>query len=133
MKFTLSTEQIRQRVIDAIKSLPLEPVQVVEIKVRKDSKTLAQLRTLYGWFRYISTEYAEATGKFYQAETWKYHLKERFGLTVEKETFDGVRTEMKSLADYNIKEMSKFMDDVNLFVGSEFSIYVPLPGEPEES
>lgn len=132
MKFTLSTEQIRQRAIDAINGLPLEPVQVVEIKIRKDSKTLAQLRTVYGWFKFISTEYAEATGKFYQSETWKHHLKERFGLTVEKETFGGVRTEMKSLADYNIKEMSKFMDDVNHFVGSEFQIFVPLPGEPEE-
>ena len=132
MKFTIGTEQHRQRVIDAIKSLPLEPVQVVEIKVRKDSKTLAQLRTVYGWFRYISSKYAEAGGKYYLPETWKKELKNRYGVWVEEETFKGVEMVLKSLADYNIKEMSKFMDDVNHFVGSEFSIFVPLPGEPEE-
>jgi hypothetical protein len=104
----------------------------VEISERKDNKTLAQLRTVYGWFRYISTTYAEAGGKYYLPETWKYHLKDRFGLTVEKEMFNGVRTEMKSLADYNIQEMSKFMDDVNHFVGSEFQIFVPLPGEHDD-
>jgi hypothetical protein len=120
------------RIGEVLAALSPDTVWTVTIKERKDSKTLAQLRTIYGWFRYISTEYAEATGKYYQAETWKYHLKDRFGLTVEKETFGGVRTEMKSLADYNIAEMSKFMEDVNHFVGSEFSIFVPLPGEPEE-
>lgn len=131
VKITIATEQHRQRAINAIKSLPLEPIQVVETKVRKDSKTLAQLRTVYGWFRFISTEYAAAGGKFFHPEVWKHELKTRFGLWVEKETFKGTRTELKSLADYNITEMSKFMDDVNHFVGSEFSIFVPLPGEPE--
>lgn len=127
MKVTIASEAHRQRAIDSIKSLPLEPIQVVEIKVRKESKTAAQCRTVHGWFRYIAGKYAEAGGKYYLPETWKDELKNRFGVWEEKETFKGTRTQLKSIADYNITEMSKFMEDVNHFVGSEFQIFVPLP------
>ncbi len=120
------------RLYQVCESLDTEKRWQVNIKEWKESISDAQRRTVHGWFRFISQQYAEATGKHYSPASWKIYFKERFGLWNEIETLDGIKTELKSLADYKMPELSKLMDDINHFCGSEFNIFVPIPGEPME-
>lgn len=120
------------RVVAYLATLEDDKRYTCEIKEQKESKSIAQLRTVHGWFRFISIEYADATGTYYSPDAWKVYFKDRFGVEIGYDTLEGEKREQKSFEKYNVKEMSELMDNINHFCGSEFSIFVPLPGEPEE-
>ena len=118
------------RAIEILRMLPLEPVMQVEIKVLKDSKSLAQLRTVFMWLKEIQTCFQESQGVFYTTEALQEWAKGLFGVTQILDMPDGTqRVILKSFADYEMPEMSKLMEDMLHYCGSELRIYLTIPGE----
>ena len=131
MKANIHTKEQLTRLVERISASKL-PISV-DISKYKERKTLNQLRLVYKWFKVISTETAEATGKYYSQEVWKDYMKDLFGLREEIEMPDGkIKMVNKSLADYSIKEMSEFMEKIDHYCGSEFNIFLPSPNVPDE-
>ncbi len=127
----LNNEQIRSRARQIIDSVPLDPVHELIIRPAKSKRSLRQNNTIYGWFRYVSLEYAEATGKFYTQDQWKEYFKSLFGYTEEAGIMGKVIVRQKSTADYTTAEMSKFMEQMDFYCGSELQIFLPIPGMEE--
>lgn len=131
MKKTCHNETDRKRVISHIESakLPLS----VEWKRWVEKRSNPQNALLHKWFGVISIKHAENTGKFYHADMWKLHLKEMFGYWTEVEMPDGrIVRQLKSTADYDVAEMSEFMDGVDHYAGGELHIFLPMPHVPDE-
>jgi hypothetical protein len=127
----LNNEQIRSRAHQIIDSVHLDPVHELIIRPAKSKRSLSQNSTVHGWFRYVSLEYAEATGKFYTQEQWKEYFKSLFGYTEEVEIMGKVIVRQKSTADYTTDEMREFMNNLDNYCGSELQIFLPMPGMEE--
>ena len=119
------------RACEIIRMLPLEPLMVVTIAQHKDSKSLAQLRTVHMWLREVQDFFQEAHGKYYHLDALKEHFKGLFGVVEVMEAPSGNKTIVKSFADYTVDEMSQFMDDMNHYCGSELHLFLTLPGIDE--
>jgi hypothetical protein len=110
--------------------LPLEPVMQVEIKVLKDSKSLAQLRTVFMWLKEIQTCFQESQGVFYTTEALQEWTKGLFGVTQILDMPDGTqRVILKSFANYEMEEMATMMEKMLHYCGSELHIYLTIPGD----
>jgi len=130
VKIIIRGERQLHRAIDVLNMLPAEPVMQVEIKPFKDSKSLAQLRTVHGWLREVQEVFQESQGKFYTIEALKEYFKNLFGVTQILDLPDGTqRVILKSFADYEMPEMSKLMEDMLHYCGSDLRIYLTIPGE----
>jgi hypothetical protein len=118
------------RAIEILRMLPLEPVMQVEIKVLKDIKSLAQLRTVHGWLREVQEVFQESQGKFYTIDSLKEHFKSLFGVTQILDMPDGTqRVILKSFANYEMEEMATMMEKMLHYCGSELHIYLTIPGD----
>ena len=117
------------RAIEILRMLPLEPVMQVEIKVLKDSKSLAQLRTVFMWLKEIQTCFQESQGVFYTTEELQEWTKGLFGVTEVLNLPDGKKKIiLKSFSKYTMEEMQLFMNGVDHYCGSELHIYLTIPG-----
>lgn len=116
------------RAIEIIKSLPLNPVMVVKITEFKDSKSLAQLRTVHMWVKEVQEWFQETQGKYYTVDALKDYFKNMFGLYETSETPTGELFKLKSFASYTLAEMREFMDKMNHYCASELHIFLTIPG-----
>jgi len=117
----------KDRAAEIIQTIPIEPLMEVTIKLHKDSKSLAQLRTVHKWVKEVQTHYQESEGTFYRVDALKEYFKGMFGVLDIIETPDGRKEILKSFADYKLHEMQKFMDDMNHYCGSK-QIWLTIPG-----
>jgi hypothetical protein len=121
------------RAVHILQTIPQEPVMEFSLKPFKDSKSLAQLRTVHGWIREIQEAFQESQGKFYTIESLKEWLKGLFGVTELLDMPDGTqRLVYKSFADYKMQEMSTLMEKMEHYCGSELRIFLTIPNSPEE-
>jgi len=127
-RITIREERHLQRVLDIVRDLPLEPPHVVSIEPYKDSKTLAQVRTVHGLIRQIQVFFAESQGKAYTMDALKDYFKGLFGEVEVLETPAGVKERYMSFADYKIDQMAKFIDNLDRHCVSEFGLYLVMPG-----
>lgn len=128
IKLILRSKLQVDRAVEIIQMLPEEPLMQVTISQFKDSKSLAQLRTVHMWVKEVQTHYQESEGKFYKIEALKQYFKELLGVLDVIETPAGQREVLKSFADYSVEEMSEFMDKMNHYCGSELRIFLTIPG-----
>jgi len=110
--FIIRNEQNRQQCIDAIRNMPLHPVQQVKIGDYKRNRTREQNDALHSWFRAI----AEHTG--YTEE----EVKDKLVLTVFEPTHRQVKVkrgnefeeytlvERRSTADLSVEEFIRLQD-----------------------
>ena len=76
------------------------------------ASVVPQNALIHKWFGVIAKEYAMSGGNFYTAEMWKEHLKNLFGYWEEFEMLGKTVRRLESTADYDVAEMSKFMDNL---------------------
>ena len=117
------------RATEILRMLPLEPVMEVTIRQHKDSKSLAQLRTVHMWIKEIQEAFQESHGKFYTVDSLKEWLKGLFGIIDILETPKEKVEVVRSFADYSQEEMSKFMETMSHYCGSELRIFLTLPDD----
>lgn len=120
------------RAVHILQTIPQEPVMEFSLKPFKDSKSLAQLRTVHGWIKEVQVAFQESHGKFYTVEALKYHFKDLFGVVDVIDTPNGPKTELKSFAKYSVEEMSNLMEHMEHYCGSELRIFLTIPNAPEE-
>lgn len=131
MKQHIHSQDQLTRLTERISSSKL-PI-TVEVKKYVQKRSNPQNRLVHKWFGFIAKEFALAGGKFYTPAQWKDHLKELFGYWIEVEMLGKTKMVQKSTADYDVKEMSTFMEKVDHYCGSEFHIFLPSPNVPDEN
>ena len=119
----------RCRIVSHIQSSTL-PI-VINVKKYVEKRSLPQNALFHKWCGFVAKEFAMAGGKFYTLEMWKDHFKELFGYWEEFEMLGKTVRRLKSTADYDVKEMSAFMEKIDHYCGSEFHIFVPSPSVPD--
>ena len=113
-------------VIDAIRRAPEDHL----CSIAKPKKTNPQIRLIYKWFSEIQTFFTESAGKAYTQKQIKIWLKELFGEHIEHEINGKFIIELKSLADYEKEEMSKFMESVDRYMAHELGCFLTQPNQP---
>ena len=116
------------RAIEILKALPLNPVMVVKITEFKDSKSLAQLRTVHMWIKEVQESFQGTHGKYYRIDDLKDWFKSLFGIIEISDTPDGDMQKYKSFKDYTLEEMREFMDKMSHYCASELHIFLTIPG-----
>ena len=129
MKVNIHTKDKLASVLAKISASKL-PI-TIESKRYVEKRSLPQNALVHKWFGFIAKEFAMAGGKFYTPDQWKDHLKEMFGIRVEVEMLGKTKMVLKSTADYDVKEMSEFMEKIDHYCGSEFHIFLPSPNVPD--
>ena len=113
--------------IDILAGPPLVPVHQLEIRPFKSSRSLAQNNLFHMWCRQVSLDYAETYGQFYSPAHWKIYFKEMF-LGYESIEINGkIINELRHTSKLNVKQFSEFLEQVDMYSGSEFSIILPHP------
>ena len=103
------------------------PLHQVAIKPHKSSRSLAQNNLFHMWCRQVSLDYAETYGQFYSPAHWKIYFKEMF-LGYESVEINGkIINELRQTSKLNVKQFSEFLEQVDMYSGSEFSIVLPHP------
>ncbi len=129
MKKTITTPDQLKSITEHVGRSKL-PV-TVEVKKYVETRSNPQNRLVHKWFGFVAKEYAMSTGKFYTLDMWKQYFKDMFGYWEDVEMLGKMIRRQKSTADYDVKEMSKFMESVDHYCVSELHIFVPSPGVPD--
>lgn len=124
--FIIRTEDIRQRCLDFIRTLSLNPIQFVDVCDYKKNRTKAQNRILHKWIGLI----ADHTG--YDMETVKDKIVLSIWPPVEKQVIvhkDGKRVEYtlmarRSTTELTTKEFSELVD-ATAIIAEQLGIALP--------
>lgn len=129
MKVHIHTKEKLDSILAKIAASKL-PI-TIESKKYVEKRSLPQNSLFHKWCGFVAKEFAMSGGKFYALEMWKDHFKELFGVWEEIEMLGKKKMVLKSTADYDVKEMSAFMEKIDHYCGSEFYIFVPSPSLPD--
>lgn len=131
IKIILRGQQQFDRAVHILQTIPAEPIMEFTLKPFKDSKSIAQLRTVHLWMKEVQEYFQESEGKFYTIAALKEYFKGLFGIIDIVETPTGTKEIVRSFADYSVDEMSKFMQKMEHYCGSELRIFLTIPGLDE--
>ena len=126
----IRTEVDRHSAAQAIQFLPLDKPLKVTVEVYKKNRTLAQNNLMWEWMKQLANEVGLRTGKFYDPMIWKEQMCKQF-LGMEHfefpngEEWDDIRGTSKLKTD----EFSKFLENVDHFVGSEYEVQLKHPDD----
>lgn len=99
----------------------------VEVKRNYDRRTLAQNSLLHLWCNESSREYATIYGPYYKPVSWKEYFKQMF-LGEESTNINGrIVTWIKRTSDLNKKEFTEFLNNIDIYMASEFNIQLSHP------
>lgn len=117
-----NTEEYK-KILLILSNLNLDLGWVVDIKRYVKKRTNPQNNLYWKWMTIIGNEF----GTFPKETSQK--LKEHL-LTPEDAGHSGMEVKRyKSTADMDVKEISSFMKDIEMFVGSEYGIALPHPSD----
>ena len=124
------TEADRHSAAQAIQILPLDKPLKVTVEVYKKNRSLAQNNLLWMWMTQLSNEYGLKTGKFYDPEVWKLQMCKQFLEMKHMEWPNGDEwEEIRGTSKLKTDEFSKFLENVDHFVGSEYEIQLNHPDD----
>ena len=99
----------------------------VEVKRNYDRRTLAQNSLLHLWCNESSREYATIYGPYYKPVSWKEYFKQMFLGEQSDHINSRIITYLKHTRELNRKEFTEFLNNIDLYVSSEFQIQLPHP------
>lgn len=131
--YTLTTQRSADAAIAAIgiivKSLPQVVIMEVIIREHRSSRSLAQNRLMWSWNRQIATHLEETMGEIHSDEAIHAYLKQTFlPMQVAKIRGEVVR-ERKSTAKLNTKEMSEYMEKVDMWASRDLGLVLDHPDD----
>ena len=128
--FIIRSETDKHRAIEHIKTMPLVPVQFVNIDDYKKNRTSAQNRTFHKWVTII----AEYTGYTLEEVKDKVVLSiwEPVQRVIKVKTEEGLREytliERRSTASLSTEEFTKLLDAV-IIVAHTLKLQLPMPDD----
>lgn len=126
--FNVKNEEQKAVVIQAITEYRLDnPYQVIIQPLRKN-RTIAQNRLLHMWFNEISEKHNLNTGDAFSAQAWKEQLKRMFlGYDEVAMPNQSIAFVTKSTAKCTTKELSEFMEKIDVFCADDLGIILTSP------
>ena len=118
---------ILQGIQDAMVANPDGATNQIEIRPYKSSRSLSQNNLLHMWCRQLSLDYAESHGKFYSPEHWKLYMTQMFLGSESTEVNGVIITDLRKTSKLNVKEFTEFLEQVDMYAGSELSIMLAHP------
>ena len=123
MQFKIHIQSDKAKVIDYIGKLPEEKKYLIEIKLKRDRRSIDQNRLYWLWLNCIMDE----TGN--QKDDLHVYFKQRF-LGVENRYLFGENIVLeKSTAKLDTKQMTDYLDRVQQFANTELGILLPNPDD----
>jgi len=108
--FILRNEDIRNNCLLYINEAPLEPLYKVEIKLHKESRSLAQNRLVHKWFSDVAKEIGCSPRGV------KHSMKSGYGLVDFYTDINGeIIEELRSTANYSVQEMADFITFIEVW------------------
>lgn len=128
--YTLTTQRSADAAIAAIgiiaKSMPQVVIMEVIIREHRSSRSLAQNRLMWAWNKQIATYIEETSGEIHSDEAIHAYLKQTF-LPMQVATVRGeVVRERKSTAKLNTKEMSEYMEKIDMWASRDLGLVLNL-------
>lgn len=127
--FVIRSGEIASRAASVVAGLPCDPLLEVVIRPHKSKRSLQQNALLHAWLREISQQHAESHGTFYKPELWKEYFRELFLGQKVLEVCGKVFERKVSTTELTVEEMTRFMEQIDHYCGSELHIFLPRPGE----
>jgi len=125
-------EAQRQRAMEILRGLPLEPVCEVTFREAKSKRSLAQNSIYWKWVDCIRLHVMDSTGQAYSADQMHEWFKAKFLPTSTVEIAGEVQRCRLSTTVLNTAEMSEYMDKIDRFCVSNLGLYLPQPGMMDE-
>lgn len=105
-----------------IKSLPQVVVMEVVIREYRSSRSLAQNRLMWAWYKQIATHLEETMGEIHSDQAIHALMKQTF-LPMQVATIRGeVVRERKSTAKLNTKDMSEYMEKIDMWCSRDLGL-----------
>lgn len=112
--------------IKAINQLSPNKRWIISIKLHRKKKTLSQGGLYWQWVTIIGDELGNFKDDMHEILK-EDHLPPKIVL------FNGEEREIRSIKNLSTKEMSDYMDRVNIWAGSEMGIYLPHPEDMQRN
>lgn len=122
-RFKIFDTADKEAVKEYIDKLPLDKKFEIDIKLRRERRTIPQNSLLHLWFKCIEDE----TGQ--DSESVKLLCKEMFLGYSEINIFGRVAYELISTAALNTLQMNEFMAKIQAWAASELGIILPIPDD----
>lgn len=128
--FKLTDDKSKWVVIHAITDINLDKPLTVTIQPARKNRTNAQNRLLHMWFNEISEKHYLNTGDAFSAQAWKEQLKRMFlGYDEVAMPNQSIAFVTKSTAKCTTKELSEFMEKIDVFCADDLGIILTSPEE----
>lgn len=125
--FVMAHQRVKDAALSFIRDLPTNGKFEVVIRTPKSKRSLAQNRLLHMWIACIRDGYHEGGGELHSADVWKEHLCKMFLVTQSHDIGGAVVETRKSTANLGIKEMTDFLEKIDMYAASELGILLPSP------
>lgn len=125
--YNLINKDVKNRLIGTINSLECNGKIKVVISEVTSVRTAAQNRLYWLWMKKVSEGYHLSGGKLVADHVWHEYFKDLFLPTEVKEVMGSTVTIKKSTTKLKVKEFAKYLQNIDLYVGSEMEIILPHP------
>lgn len=120
-------DRVRRNAVEHINGLdPEKPWQIV-VGPHASKRSLAQNRLYWKWVHAIQQHLLDTAGRHYSDKQIHAWLREKFLPTEVVEIKGEVKEARKSTADLNTKEMSKYLNDIDMYCAAELDLVLPHP------
>jgi len=110
-----------------------QPIYQAEIKEYKSSRTGAQNRLYWIWMKQVSTQMFEAGYALKSDKVWHLYFRQEFLGIRPVEIMGKMLEELISTTELNTKEFTDYLEKIELYAGSEWSLVMPHPEDYREA
>ncbi len=125
--FVLRDQHVRRNAVDYINGLDLDKPWQIIIGPHVPKRTLAQNRLQWLWVRAMQQHFLDTAGRHYSDKQIHGWLNEKFLQTEVVEINGEVKELRKSTADLTVKEMSKYLNDIDMYCAADLDLVLPHP------
>ncbi len=125
--FVLRDQHVRRNAVDYINSLDLDKPWRIVVGPHVPKRSLAQNRLYWMWAHAIQQHLLDTAGRHYSDKQIHAWLKEKFLPTEIVEIKGEVKESRKSTADLTVKEMSKYLNDIDMYCAADLDLVLPHP------